>query len=71
MAHDEELTPLLEKHNLAMTANGHFFKRDKQGVIPFLMSKVYNDRVNAKNEMKKHKKELVAIEAEMKRRGLV
>lgn len=71
MAHDEELTPLLEKHNLAMTANGHFFKREKQGVIPFLMSKVYNDRVNAKNEMKKHKKELVAIEAEMKRRGLV
>lgn len=54
-----ELAALLKKYNLTMTANGHFFRRDKQGIMPLLTGMVYNGRVDAKNEMKKYKKALV------------
>lgn len=52
-----ELPALLKKHNLAMTANGQFFKRDKQGVLARLSEHVYEQRVETKNAMKKLKKE--------------
>lgn len=53
----KELPELLKKHNLAMTANGHFFRRDKKGVLARLCGHVYDQRVETKNEMKKLKKE--------------
>lgn len=56
----EEISHLLKKYNLCMTANGQFFKKDKQGILPRLTSQVYEDRVRAKEEMKKYKKELVS-----------
>lgn len=54
-----ELTGLLKKYNLTMTANGHFFHRDRMGVMPLLSGMVYDGRVEAKNEMKKKKKALI------------
>src|SRR5690606_26779761 len=35
-----ELSALLKKYNLTMTANGHFFRRDKQGIMPLLTGMV-------------------------------
>ena len=37
--------------NMCMAANGHVFKRDKQGFLPEMMEKMYNDRVKAKKSM--------------------
>ncbi len=48
-----DITELLKKHNLSMSANGYFYRNDKQGIIPHLVEKVYNLRVEKKNEMKK------------------
>lgn len=60
-----ELTGLLKKYNLTMTANGHFFHRDRMGVMPLLSGMVYDGRVEAKNEMKKKKKALMDINAQI------
>lgn len=65
-----ELSALLKKYNLTMTANGHFFRRDKQGIMPLLTGMVYNGRVDAKNEMKKYKKALVNETDPVKREDL-
>jgi len=65
-----ELSKLLKKYNLTMTANGHFFRRDKQGILPLLTGKVYEGRVEAKNEMKKYKKALVNETDPIKRKDL-
>src|SRR5690606_23621925 len=65
-----ELSALLKKYNLTMTANGHFFRRDKQGIMPLLTGMVYNGRVEAKNEMKKYKKALVNETDPVKRADL-
>jgi DNA polymerase elongation subunit (family B) len=54
-----ELAILLKKHKLTMTANGHFFRTDIQGIMPLLTGMVYDGRVEAKNEMKVYKKKLV------------
>lgn len=51
-----KVAPLLKKYNLAMTANGQFFRRDKMGILPLLCGMVYNGRVRVKNEMKEWKK---------------
>src|SRR5690606_16034989 len=50
--------------------NGHFFRRDKQGIMPLLTGMVYNGRVEAKNEMKKYKKALVNETDPVKRADL-
>ena len=34
-----------------MAANGHYFRNDKQGFLPAMMEKMYNDRVLYKNKM--------------------
>jgi DNA polymerase elongation subunit (family B) len=52
----KELPPLLKKHNLAMTANGQFFRRDKKGILAELCGHVYDQRVETKNAMKALKK---------------
>lgn len=53
---DSDLTKILKKHNVGMTLNGQFFRRDKQGLIPELTAYVFDERVKAKNEMKAWKK---------------
>lgn len=37
--------------NLAIAANGAVFKKDKQGVLPEIIEKIYEQRVTVKNEM--------------------
>ena len=52
----KELPELLKKHNLTMTANGQFFRRDKKGVLARISGHVYDQRVETKNQMKALKK---------------
>jgi len=47
----------LRSNNLTCTANMRMFSREKQGFLPALMSKMYNDRVVYKNQMIESKKE--------------
>jgi DNA polymerase elongation subunit (family B) len=49
---DPKLTKLLKKHKLTMTANGQFFRTDKQGIMAELTSNVYEGRVRAKSRSK-------------------
>ena len=37
--------------NKVMAANGHYFRNDKQGFLPAMMEKMYNDRVMYKSKM--------------------
>lgn len=54
----------------AITANGCIYRKDKQGFLPALMEKMYNDRVIYKKKMIEAKQELELVEAEMKKRGI-
>jgi len=53
-----ELTELLHIYNFTMTANGQFYRRDFQGVMPKLCEYVYNMRKAAQKELKAKKKQL-------------
>jgi len=53
-----------EKYSCA--ANGVLFKKNKQGFLPALMEKMYNDRVEYKNKMIEAKKKLETIPEENK-----
>ncbi len=46
----------MEKHNAVISANMCMFSREKQGFLPALMQKMYNDRVVYKNQMIEAKK---------------
>jgi DNA polymerase elongation subunit (family B) len=48
----------LKTHNITMTPNGHFFKRDKQGFLSELMENMYNDRVVYKRKYNEARKQL-------------
>ena len=58
------------KPQYAMAANGVYFRKDQQGVLPALIEEVYAERVTIKNKMIEKEKELEEIENELKRRGL-
>ena len=45
-----------EKNDLAIAANGCTYRKDKQGFLPALMEKMYNDRVEYKKKMIEAKK---------------
>ena len=46
----------MKQHNVAVTANMCMFSKEKQGFLPRLMSKMYDDRVVYKNKMIEAKK---------------
>jgi DNA polymerase elongation subunit (family B) len=52
-------------------ANGCYYSRDKQGFLPALMEKMYNDRTKYKKMMIEAKKDLELVETEMKKRGIM
>jgi DNA polymerase elongation subunit (family B) len=56
--------------SLAYAANGCTYRKDKQGFLPALMEKMYNDRVVYKKKMLEAKKELELVEAELKKRNI-
>jgi DNA polymerase elongation subunit (family B) len=55
---------------VAYAANGCTYRKNKQGFLPALMEKMYNDRVVYKKKMLEAKQELELVEAEMKKRGI-
>ena len=58
------------RDNYCIAANGCMYRKDKQGFLPALMEKMYNDRVVFKKKMIEAKQELELVEAEMKKRGI-
>ena len=56
--------------SVAYAANGCTYRKDKQGFLPALMEKMYNDRVVYKKKMLEAKKELELVEAELKKRNI-
>jgi DNA polymerase elongation subunit (family B) len=56
--------------DLTIAANGAMYRR-VQGILPELMSKMYDERKLYKKEMLKSKQKLVDIESEMKKRGIL
>lgn len=62
---------LREYSDYAVCANGAMYKKDKQGFLPELMEKIYNERVVYKRKMLEEEKKLEKIESEMRKRGLI
>lgn len=55
---------------VAYAANGCTYRKDKQGFLPALMEKMYDDRVIYKKKMLEAKQEAELISAELKKRGI-
>lgn len=55
---------ILKKYNLTMTPNAQFFRTDKQGFLPKIVEKVFDDRVKYKTLMLKYQDELELINKE-------
>ena len=55
-------------NDLSVTANGCLYSRKKQGFLPALMEKMYNDRVKYKEKMIDSKKKIELISSEIKKR---
>jgi len=54
---------VIEDTGHAYTANGVKFKKDKQGFLPALMEKMYNDRTEYKKKMLEAKRELELLDS--------
>ena len=67
---DESITFEMYK-DYAVCANGAMYKKDVRGFLPELMDRIYKDRKVYKKKMLASKQELVDIEEEMKRRGIL
>lgn len=50
----EEIHQVLSKYNVVASPNGYFYRKDKQSLFGSIISKLYSQRVEAKNNMKKH-----------------
>lgn len=59
----------LGAEKVTLTPNGQLFTTTKQGFLPKLMEKMYNDRVVYKDKAIKSKKELELIKQEIERRS--
>ncbi len=66
----KERTQKLKDKNITLTAGGACYTKEKRGFVPILMENMYNDRTVFKKKMIEEKKNLVEIEAEMKKRGI-
>ena len=65
---DMEIIPMFE--DTCVAANGAMYRKDKTGIMPELVIKMYEERVKYKKQMLVQKQVLVDIENEMKKRGL-
>jgi len=50
---DEELKKLFEKKNISVSSNGVLYRNDKKGLVPTLLRKWFDERVEYKRLMKK------------------
>ena len=57
--------------DVCVAANGATYSKEKTGIMPVLVIKMYEERVGYKKEMLRQKQKLVDIEVEMKKRGLM
>ncbi len=62
---------LAKTHGISVAANGVGFTKTNQGFLPRLMEKMYVERKHYKELMLESEKEMVAIEEELKRRGII
>jgi len=46
------ITPVLEKHNLCFTSNGHYFSKEKIGIVPSIVAELFKQRIATKKLMK-------------------
>lgn len=69
MEKKEELAELLKLENLSMGVNGTLYQRDKFGIIPELVERIYYDRKEHKKKMKEAQKIVESIKIELKERG--
>lgn len=56
--------------NVSMTANGVCYRRDKQGIVPELVNRIYEERSISKKQMIKIEQEQEHIKSEMGRRNI-
>jgi len=50
----DDLKNLFDKNKVSVSSNGVLYRNDKKGLIPVLLEKWFNDRVEYKRLMKKH-----------------
>lgn len=65
-AHTEEMI----KHNVCMMANGEFFKTDKEGLFPKIVSEIFQRRKKRKKEAGEYKVLLNNLKRELKKRNI-
>ena len=53
---NQNIRDFMEKHNVTVCGSGAMYTKDFQGFLPKLMEKMYNDRVQWKNQMIEAKK---------------
>jgi len=68
---DEKIKKETVDNNKTICGSGCMFDRDRQGFLPFLMEKMYNDRVVWKNRMLVAKQELEKATSKTRRAELV
>jgi len=71
--HDPKTMKELEGHSsskYSVTANGVLFSKEKQGFMPSLMEKMYEERKMYKKKMIQSQKDLEEIENELRKRGI-
>ena len=61
---------ILESENVCLTANGQFYRRDKQGFVGEMVEKMFNERKIYKKAMLDAEKELELIKQEIERRKM-
>ena len=54
---NEELKQMFEKNKVSISSNGILYRNDKKGLIPSLLSKWFDERVEYKRLMKKYGEE--------------
>lgn len=60
----------LKEYNISMAANGHCFSNERQGFIPEILHRMYEDRKAYKKKMIEAQKQLELVKEELHRRGL-
>lgn len=53
----EEETNILKKYNVCLTSSGNFFSNKKYGIVPEIVSNIYEERVRTQKLIKEYKKE--------------
>ena len=62
---------MFHQRHFAVAANGALYSKEKTGIMPELVIKMYGERVGYKKRMLQYKQVLVDVEVEMKKRGLM